>query len=205
MKNLSKIIVPISAIVFNTFAIFASSSRLSHFKPGIGMIVRVFDWHIWPQWKIIRLNLFTMEKGLHSKQRQLPYTPRTPMGFLFFPPGPSKHFPWSPSVTFDLWFTISKMALFECCSKQFVKDTGRSTLHPIVDLNSSSRCDVLGVVVKKRSRWCWEKAKYLPTQFSLNEILTKVSCHFGSMSWSLNISKNCRKKWKLILPQDERL
>ena len=70
------------------------------------------------------------------------------------------------------------MALFECCSKQFVKDTGRSTLHPIVDLNSSSRCDILCVVVKKRSRWCWKKTKYLPTQFSLNEIMTKVSCHF---------------------------
>lgn len=89
MKNLSKIIVPISAIVFNTFAIFASSSRLLHFKPGIGMIVRVFDWHIWPQWKIIRLNLFTMEKGLHSKQRQLSCSPRTPLGFLFFPPSDS--------------------------------------------------------------------------------------------------------------------
>ena len=150
------------------------------------MIVRLFDWHIWPQWKIIRLNVLQWKRGFTKNRGQLPSTPRTVLGvgvperdFYFSRrPTPSKHFPWSSSVTFDLWFKISKMALFECCSKQFVKDTGRSTLHPIVDLNSSSRCDVLCVVVKKRSRWCWKKAKYLPTQFSLNEIMTKVSCHF---------------------------
>lgn len=77
------------------------------------------------------------------------------------------------------------MALFECCSKQFVKDTGRSTLHPVIDLNTSSRCNILSVVVKKKSRWCWKPVKYLPTPFTLNEILTKVSCqnciHFSFM------------------------
>lgn len=65
------------------------------------------------------------------------------------------------------------MALFECCSKQFVKDTGRSTLHSIVDLNSSSRCNILWVLVKKKSRWFWKSVKYKPTAFTLNEILTK--------------------------------
>lgn len=149
------------------------------------MIVRLFDWHIWPQWKIIRLNVLQWKRGLHSKQRPTSVYPRYsasayPNRIVIFPAGrprqnTSHDPPLSPLI---FWFTISKMALFECCSKQFVKDTGRSTLHPIVDLNSSSRCDVLCVVVKKRSRWCWKKTKYLPTQFSLNEIMTKVSCHF---------------------------
>ena len=66
------------------------------------------------------------------------------------------------------------MALFEACSKQFVKDTGRSTLQPVVDLNTSSRCDILCVVTKKRSRWFWKSIKYKTTAFTLNELLTKV-------------------------------
>lgn len=88
---------------------------------------------------------------------------------------PRLHF----GLPFALWSAVwSKMALFECCSKQFVKDTGRSTLHPIVDLNSSPRCNILCVVVKKKSRWFWKSVKYQPTPFTLNEILTQVSCLF---------------------------
>ena len=136
-----------------------------------------------------QVECFTMEKGASLKTEanlRLPcvrYSASAyPNGIVIFPAGrprqnTSHDPPLSPLI---FWFTISKMALFECCSKQFVKDTGRSTLHPIVDLNSSSRCDVLCVVVKKRSRWCWKKTKYLPTQFSLNEIMTKVSCHFAA-------------------------
>ena len=67
------------------------------------------------------------------------------------------------------------MALFEACSKQFVKDTGRSTLFPVLDLNTSARCNILCVVTKKRSRWFWKSDKYKTTPFSLNELLTKVS------------------------------
>ena len=67
------------------------------------------------------------------------------------------------------------MALFEACAKQFVKDTGRSTLFPVLDLNTSARCDILCVVTKKRSRWFWKSDKYKTTPFSLNELLSKVS------------------------------
>ena len=67
------------------------------------------------------------------------------------------------------------MALFEACAKQFVKDTGRSTLFPVLDLNTSARCDILCVVTKKRSRWFWKSDKYKTTPFSLDELLTKVS------------------------------
>lgn len=70
---------------------------------------------------------------------------------------------------------LTRMALFEACAKQFVKDTGRSTLFPVLDLNSSSHCDILCVVTKKRSRWFWKSDKYKTTPFSLNELLTKVS------------------------------
>ena len=68
-----------------------------------------------------------------------------------------------------------KMAVFECCTKQFVKDTGRLTLRPVVDLNSAIRFNILCVVIKKRSRWIWKSVKYEATPFTLNEILTKVS------------------------------
>lgn len=65
------------------------------------------------------------------------------------------------------------MALFEACSKQFVKDTGRSTLRPILDLNTSTRSSILCVVTKKRSRWFWKTDTYKSTPFTLNELLTK--------------------------------
>ncbi|XP_074627736.1 uncharacterized protein LOC141885759 [Acropora palmata] len=69
------------------------------------------------------------------------------------------------------------MAVFECCTKQFVKDTGRLTLRPVVDLNSAIRFNILCVVIKKRSRWIWKSVKYEATPFTLNEILTKpVDC-----------------------------
>ena len=92
MKSPSKVIVPISTIGFNTIAILASSSRLLHFKPGIGMIVRVFDWHIWPYLKKFRSNVLKSKRGFTQTRGQLPCTRGTP----------SKHFPWSSSITFDL-------------------------------------------------------------------------------------------------------
>ena len=106
MKNPSK--TPGKIIVPKTIAILASSSRLLHFKPG--MIVRLFDWHIWPQWKIIRLNVLQWKRGLHSKQRPTCVYPaygtrrRVPQRDRYFSrrPTPSKHFPRSSSVTFDL-------------------------------------------------------------------------------------------------------
>ncbi|KXJ08722.1 uncharacterized protein LOC110248344 [Exaiptasia diaphana] len=65
------------------------------------------------------------------------------------------------------------MALFESTSKQLVKDTGRSSLHPIVDLNSASQCKIMCIIEKKKSRWFWRPTKYLPTPFTLNELMTK--------------------------------
>ncbi|KAL9958297.1 hypothetical protein ACROYT_G035297 [Oculina patagonica] len=79
------------------------------------------------------------------------------------------------------------MALFEACSKQFVKDTGRSTLRPVDDLNTSSRCDILCVVTKKRSRWFWKSIKYKTTPFTLNELLTKPVDISGQVEKSIFI------------------
>ena len=102
------------------------------------------------------------------------------------------------------------MALFECCSKQFVKDTGRSTLHPVVDLISSSRCNIPCIVVKKKSRWFWKSVKYEPTPWTLNEILTKVSCQiYLSLKNFLIFLKIQVSFWKQIqkstLPQERLL
>lgn len=80
------------------------------------------------------------------------------------------------------------MALFEACSKQFVKDTGRSTLFPVLDLNTSARCNILCVVTKKRSRWFWKSDKYKTTPFSLNELLTKPVDISGQIKKSIFIA-----------------
>ncbi|XP_048579816.1 uncharacterized protein LOC5501071 isoform X1 [Nematostella vectensis] len=65
------------------------------------------------------------------------------------------------------------MALFESASKQFVKDTGRRSLHAVPDLNSSECCRILCVIERKKSRWFWRSTKYLTTPFVLNELLTE--------------------------------
>lgn len=66
------------------------------------------------------------------------------------------------------------MALFEAASKQLVKDSGRLTLHSVLDLNSADSCKLLCVVEKRRKRWFWKETKFLPTPFSINDVLTKV-------------------------------
>ena len=83
------------------------------------------------------------------------------------------------------------MALFEACSKQFVTDTGRSTLRPILDLNTSTRCNILCVVTKKRSRFFWKSDKYKATPFTLNELLTKV----GEINIKAQLSFKFNMQW----------
>ncbi|CAH3131846.1 unnamed protein product [Pocillopora meandrina] len=80
------------------------------------------------------------------------------------------------------------MALFEACSKQFIKDTGRSTLRPILDLNTSTRCSILCVVTRKKSRWFWRADTYKSTPFTLNELLTKPVVIKGHIEKSTFIS-----------------
>lgn len=101
----------------------------------------------------------------------------SPQGtFHDFPEGMNSHNPadWAPCVVTSCFGFCFKMALFESASKQLVKDTGRSSLHPVLDLNSSSKYGIMCVVQKKKSRWFWRKTKYLPTPFTLNEILLEV-------------------------------
>ena len=66
---------------------------------------------------------------------------------------------------------VLNMSLFGAASRQFVKDTGRLSLHPVLDLNSAIYCRILCIVEKKKSRFFWKKPKYLPTPFHLNDLL----------------------------------
>ena len=115
MKNPSKIIVSISTIACNTIAILASSSRLLHFKPEIVMIVRVCDWHVWPQRKIIRLNVLRWKRGftqtIACKQRPTSVYLAYPTGIFIFPA--SKTLPmillchlWSLIQDSEIWCEI---------------------------------------------------------------------------------------------------
>ncbi|CAH1790265.1 unnamed protein product [Owenia fusiformis] len=63
--------------------------------------------------------------------------------------------------------------MFEAAVYRFVKAVGEESLHQVPDLDKSNLCKPLAIVVKKNKRWFWQKAKYKPYPFSLEQILTE--------------------------------
>lgn len=61
--------------------------------------------------------------------------------------------------------------MFSIATKNFVEnvDSG-GLLIPVSSLNDD--ISILTVVVKRRRFWFWQKAKYLPADFILSDILT---------------------------------
>lgn len=61
--------------------------------------------------------------------------------------------------------------MFAAATRNFVEevDVG-GVLIPVSRLNDS--IDMLKVVVKRKRLWFWQKPKYSPTDFNLNDILT---------------------------------
>lgn len=60
--------------------------------------------------------------------------------------------------------------MFATATRNFVDEVDRGgLLIPVASLNDS--IDVLSVVVKRKRVWFWQKPKYVPTDFNLNDIL----------------------------------
>lgn len=61
--------------------------------------------------------------------------------------------------------------MFAIATKTFVKEVdNRGLLIPVSSLNDN--LELLTVVVKRERSWFWQKPKYLPTDFTLNDLLT---------------------------------
>lgn len=61
--------------------------------------------------------------------------------------------------------------MFALATRNFVEEVeDNGSLIPVTSLNNTIA--LLTVVVKRRRFWCWQKSKYLPTGFNLNDILT---------------------------------
>lgn len=65
----------------------------------------------------------------------------------------------------------SSRAMFTAATRNFVEevDVGGSLI-PVSSPNDA--ISVLTVVLKRKSLWFWQKTKYTPTDFKLNDILT---------------------------------
>ncbi|XP_035528193.1 gasdermin Eb [Morone saxatilis] len=61
--------------------------------------------------------------------------------------------------------------MFATATRNFVEEVDRGgLLIPVSSLNDT--IDLLTVVVKRKRSWLWQKPKYIPTDFNLNDILT---------------------------------
>lgn len=61
--------------------------------------------------------------------------------------------------------------MFATATRNFVEEVDRGGfLIPVSSLNDT--IDLLTVVVKRKRFWFWQRPKFLPTDFDLNDILT---------------------------------
>lgn len=66
---------------------------------------------------------------------------------------------------------LSSRKMFALATRNFVEEVeDNGSLIPVTSLNDTIA--LLTVVVRRRRFWCWQKSKYLPTDFNLNDILT---------------------------------
>ena len=69
------------------------------------------------------------------------------------------------------------MTIFEAATKHLARSCGSKTLHPVTDLNFAEHFKTLCIVKRKTSFWFWKKPKLIPTQITLENLLTEV-CTF---------------------------
>lgn len=66
---------------------------------------------------------------------------------------------------------VPSWEMFATATRNFVEEVDRGgLLIPVSSLNDAVA--VLTVVVKRRRFWTWQKPKYVPTDFDLNDLLT---------------------------------
>lgn len=61
--------------------------------------------------------------------------------------------------------------MFSTAVSHFVKAVGKDSFIPVPSLDVADNVKLLQVVVKKNRYWFWQKPSYLPTDFSLNDLL----------------------------------
>ncbi|XP_069770259.1 gasdermin Eb [Narcine bancroftii] len=63
--------------------------------------------------------------------------------------------------------------MFAKATSSFVKQIeSRGDLIPVSSLNDSNKLQLLSLVTRKKKEWFWQKLKYCPSSFTLQEILT---------------------------------
>ncbi|XP_074125274.1 gasdermin-E [Sminthopsis crassicaudata] len=67
--------------------------------------------------------------------------------------------------------------MFAKATRNFLTDTDPGgNLIPVSSLNDSDTLQLLGLVVKKKKFWCWQRPKYQFLSVTINDILTKDQC-----------------------------
>lgn len=69
--------------------------------------------------------------------------------------------------------------MFERATKQLVQQIDPNGVLIPPSLNDSKKLKLLAVVLKKPKVWFWQKAKYRPTAFTLNDLLEKGEINPG--------------------------
>uniref|UniRef100_A0A4W5LSL7 Gasdermin pore forming domain-containing protein n=1 Tax=Hucho hucho TaxID=62062 RepID=A0A4W5LSL7_9TELE len=62
--------------------------------------------------------------------------------------------------------------MFSTATRNFVGEIGDGSLIPVSSLIDSDKLGPLSLVVKSKVFWIWQKPKYLPTDFTLSDVLT---------------------------------
>nr|XP_006824139.1 PREDICTED: pejvakin-like [Saccoglossus kowalevskii] len=62
--------------------------------------------------------------------------------------------------------------MFKSLTDKLSKSLGEDTLLPVPSLDQADNCRPLSIVVKKNRRWFWRAPKYLPSQYTLSQLLS---------------------------------
>ncbi|XP_045553081.1 gasdermin-E [Salmo salar] len=62
--------------------------------------------------------------------------------------------------------------MFSTATRNFVEEIDDGSLIPVSSLIDSDKLVPLSLVVKRKRFWIWQKPKYLPTDFTLSDVLT---------------------------------
>jgi hypothetical protein len=62
--------------------------------------------------------------------------------------------------------------MFSTATRNFVEEIDDGSLVPVSSLIDSDKLVPLSLIVKRKRFWIWQKPKYLPTDFTLSDVLT---------------------------------
>lgn len=100
---------------------------------------------------------------------------------------------FSNVASLSCWQTVSGLEMFATATRNFVEEVDEGgLLIPVSSLNDA--VVPLTVVVKHKRFWCWQKPKYITTDFTLNDILSgdtpiQPGKHHYLLSMSVELAK----------------